>query len=144
MCRLTRCGTAEPVSRDQITRRERNQRVNSFSWSADPVQAWKLYALLIHSLLKLFHQIYCIDQRTVHEFIRLPNVIRINTAKTRRSIVYHRVFFTPCLTSTVLTMVSLLRSALRNTSRTIDISCQISIPVIDEKPPDAVIFRSFF
>ena len=44
MCGLTRDGTAEPVSRDQIIRREREQG-NSFfpSSSADREQDWQPY-----------------------------------------------------------------------------------------------------
>ena len=42
MSKLTRDGTAEPVSRDQILRRERGQRINHFSCSdADHEQDWQ-------------------------------------------------------------------------------------------------------
>ena len=43
MSRLTRDGTAEPVSLDQILRRERGQGTINFPGSADPVQDWQLY-----------------------------------------------------------------------------------------------------
>ena len=43
MSRLTRDGTAEPVSRDQILRRERGQGNIHFSCSADHVQDWQPY-----------------------------------------------------------------------------------------------------
>ena len=43
MSRLTRDGTAEPVSRDQILRRERGQGNINFPCSADHVQDWKPY-----------------------------------------------------------------------------------------------------
>ena len=44
MSRLTRDGTAEPVSRDQIIlRRERGQGNIHFSGSADHVQDWQPY-----------------------------------------------------------------------------------------------------
>ena len=43
MSRLTRDGTAEPVSRDQITRRERGQGDNYFPCSADHEQDWQTY-----------------------------------------------------------------------------------------------------
>ena len=43
MSRLTRDGTAEPVSRDQILRRERGQGNNHFTCSADHVQYWQPY-----------------------------------------------------------------------------------------------------
>ena len=43
MSRLTRDGTAEPVSRDQTLRRERGQGKIHFSCSADHVQDWQPY-----------------------------------------------------------------------------------------------------
>ena len=44
MSRLTRDGTAEPVSRDQILRRERGQENIHFPCSAD-VQDWQPYSV---------------------------------------------------------------------------------------------------
>ena len=43
MSRLTRDGTAEPVSRDQILRRERGQGNIHFTCSADHEQDWQPY-----------------------------------------------------------------------------------------------------
>ena len=43
MSRLTRDGTAEPVSRDQILRRERGQWKVQFLCSADHEQDWQPY-----------------------------------------------------------------------------------------------------
>ena len=43
MSRLTRDGTVEPVSRDQILRRERGQGNINFPCSADHVQDWQPY-----------------------------------------------------------------------------------------------------
>ena len=43
MSRLTRDGTAEPVSRDQILRRERGQGNIDFPCSADHEQDWQPY-----------------------------------------------------------------------------------------------------
>ena len=43
MSRLTRDGTAEPVLRDQILRRERRQGNIIFSCSADHEQDWQPY-----------------------------------------------------------------------------------------------------
>ena len=43
MSRLTRDGTAEPVSRDQFFRRERGQGNNNFPCSADHEQDWQPY-----------------------------------------------------------------------------------------------------
>ena len=45
MSRLTRDGTAEPVSRDQILRHERGQGNINFSCSADHVQDWQPYSV---------------------------------------------------------------------------------------------------
>ena len=46
---LTRDGTAESVSRDQILRRERGQGKNHFSCSADHEQDWQPYPVDPHS-----------------------------------------------------------------------------------------------
>ena len=43
MSRLTRDGTAEPVSQDQILRRERGQESIDFPCSADHGQDWQPY-----------------------------------------------------------------------------------------------------
>ena len=43
MSRLTRDGTAEPVSRDQVLRRERGQGNIHFPRSADDKQDWQPY-----------------------------------------------------------------------------------------------------
>ena len=43
MSRLTRDGTAEPVSRDQILKRERGQANVPFPWLADHGQDWQPY-----------------------------------------------------------------------------------------------------
>ena len=59
MSRLTRDGTAEPVSRDQILRRVRGQRVIYFPLSADHEQDWQP-GPLIHTLLYVM---------TVHKYI---------------------------------------------------------------------------
>ena len=45
MNRLARDGTAEPVSRDQILRRERGQGNIHFPCSADHVQDWQPYSV---------------------------------------------------------------------------------------------------
>ena len=61
MSRLTRDGTAEPVSRDQIIRRERGHGNIDFSCSADHVQDWQ-------SLIRLIHTpAICV---TIHTYIR--------------------------------------------------------------------------
>ena len=51
MSRLMRDGAGEPVSQDQILRRERGQGNIHFSCSADHVQGWQPYLTrLIHTL----------------------------------------------------------------------------------------------
>ena len=45
MSRLTRDGTAEPVSREQILRRERGQENCHFPCSADHEQDWQPYTV---------------------------------------------------------------------------------------------------
>ena len=50
MSRLTRDGTAKPVSRDQILRRERGQGNVHFPCSADHEQDWQPYLWLILTL----------------------------------------------------------------------------------------------
>ena len=52
MSRLTRDGTAEAVSRDQILRHARGQGTINFPCSADHEQEWQPYpVILIHTLL---------------------------------------------------------------------------------------------
>ena len=49
MSRLTRDGTAEPVSRDEILRGRRGQATNIFPCSADHEQDWQFYPVDPHS-----------------------------------------------------------------------------------------------
>ena len=63
MGRLTRDGTAELVSRDQILRHERGQENNHFSCSADHVEDWQPYpvdpyscSMCDHTFTQLFPQ----------------------------------------------------------------------------------------
>ena len=51
MNRLTRDGTAEPVSRDQIPRHARGQGNINFPCSADHEQDWRPYPLDPHSVI---------------------------------------------------------------------------------------------
>ena len=52
MSRLTRDGTAEPVSQDQILRRERGEGNINFPCSADREQDWQLYPVDPYSCYK--------------------------------------------------------------------------------------------
>ena len=78
MSKLTRDGTAEPVSRDQILRRERGQRIIHFPCSAaDHKQDWQPCPvvraihtnIVLHTHTALVTHIYMhiIQQLTVHE-----------------------------------------------------------------------------
>ena len=51
MSRLTRDGTAEPVSRDQILRHARGQRNIHFPCSADHEQDWEPYPVDAYSAI---------------------------------------------------------------------------------------------
>ena len=59
MSRLTRDGTAEPVSRDQILRHARGQGNNNFSCSADHEQDWQSYPVDPYSAI-------CDDHTYIH------------------------------------------------------------------------------
>ena len=61
MSRLTRDGTAEPVSRDQILRHARGQRNVNFPCSADREQDWQPYPVDPYSAICDDHT-YC----TIH------------------------------------------------------------------------------
>ena len=56
MSRLTRDGTAEPVSRDQILRRVRGQGNIDFLCSADHVQDWQPYRVDPYSCYMCDHK----------------------------------------------------------------------------------------
>ena len=60
MSRLTRDGTAEPVSRDQIHRRVRGQGNIHFPCSADHVQDWQPHAVDPYSAMCDDHNIHYI------------------------------------------------------------------------------------
>ena len=62
MSRLTRDGTAEPVSRDQILRHARGQANINFSYSADDEQDWQPYPVDPYSAI-------CHDHTHIHTYI---------------------------------------------------------------------------
>ena len=66
--RLTREGTAEPVSRDQILRRERGQGNAHFPCSADHEQNWQLYTVDPYSCY-MCHHTYMHAPRQPHVFL---------------------------------------------------------------------------
>ena len=63
MSRLTRDGTAEPVSRDQILRQARGQGNINFPCSADHEQDWQPYPV------DLYSAIICDDHTYIHIYL---------------------------------------------------------------------------
>ena len=63
--RLTRDGTAEPLSRDQILRHARGQGNIIFSCSADHEQSWQPYPVDPYSAICDDHT-YCFDPMWLH------------------------------------------------------------------------------
>ena len=82
MSRLTRDGTAEPVSRDQILRHERGQGNIHFSCSADHMQDWQPYPVDPCSC-------YMCDHTFIHEdrdgYSSIPNCRAIMLQRIVRS-----------------------------------------------------------
>ena len=66
MSSLTRDGTAEPVSRDQILRHARGQGNIHFPCSADHEQDWQLYPVDPYSAI-------CDDHTYIHTYIHTTN-----------------------------------------------------------------------
>ena len=64
MSRLTRYGTAEPVSRDQIPRRKRGQGNINFPCSADHEQDWQPYPDDPYSCYMRDHTIHTTQERS--------------------------------------------------------------------------------
>ena len=70
MSRLTRDGAAQPVSRDQILRRERDRKILIFPCSADHEQDWQTYTRLIHALAICDEPYICIAEIRNELFFR--------------------------------------------------------------------------
>ena len=68
MSRLTRDGTAEPVSRDQILRHTRGQGNINFPCSADHEQDWQPYPVDPYSAI-------CNDHTYIHTYIHKQYVV---------------------------------------------------------------------
>ena len=71
MNRLTREGTAEPVSRNQILRRERGQGNFHVSCSADHVQDWQPYPVDPYSCYMCDHTCYTYMYKTKKQFKKI-------------------------------------------------------------------------
>ena len=67
MSRLTRDGTAEPVSRDQILRHARGQGNIHFPCSADHEQDWQPYPVDPYSAI-------CDDRTYIHTYIHTSKI----------------------------------------------------------------------
>ena len=91
MCRLTRDGTAETVSRDQIIRRERGQGNIHFPCSADHEQFWQPYPVDPYSC-------YMCDYTYIHTYdsLRCPSWVvvtsKITSAEARVDSRQNQVF----------------------------------------------------
>ena len=73
--RLTRDGTAEPVSRDQILRRERGQGNINFPCLADHEQDWQSYLVDPYSCYMCDHTYMVIDVSVQYNGGFLPEII---------------------------------------------------------------------
>ena len=74
MSRLTRDGTAEPVSRDQILRHARGQGNIHFPCSADHEQDWQPYPVDPYSAI-------CDDHTYIHTYIQAETKNRAGDRK---------------------------------------------------------------
>ena len=72
MSRLTRDGTAEPVSRDPIPRRERGQEINNFPCSAGLEQDWQPDLVNSYSPIVM----------TIHPYIHTVSVVDVENRGT--------------------------------------------------------------
>ena len=80
MSRLTRDGTAEPISRDQIHRHSRGQGNINFPCSADHEQDWQPYPVDPYSAI--CHDHTCIHTY-IHTYIHTLNAIQGQQTKTK-------------------------------------------------------------
>ena len=84
MSKLTRAGTAEPVSRDRILCRERGQGNIHFPSSADHEQDWQLYPVDPLLLLSLA------NVTTIHTYEYIHIYIQLQWNKDRVSFCHDR------------------------------------------------------
>ena len=87
MSRLTRDGTAEPVSRDQILRRERRLGNIHFSCSADHEQDWQPYEVDPYSCYMMYDHTYKILFKFKSE-LRHLNLFSIHPVEGKVSITF--------------------------------------------------------
>ena len=84
MSRLTRDGTANPVSRDQILRRERGQGKVHFPCLADHEQDWQPYPVDPHSCYMCEDYDYTYIHTYIHTYIP---IVGVGVGKERRTLV---------------------------------------------------------
>ena len=78
MSRLTRDGTAEPVSRDQILRREQGQGKTYFPCSADHEQDWQRL-ILTRAMCDDHTYIDCMHRYKTHKYTLYAKVYALRT-----------------------------------------------------------------
>ena len=81
MSRLTRDGTAEPVSRDQILRHARGQGNINFPCSADHEQDWQPYPVDPYSAI-------CDDHTYIHTYTYINRQARPYTQQKQNTLQY--------------------------------------------------------
>ena len=87
MSRLTRDGTAEPVSRDQILRHARGQGNIHFPCSADHEQDWQPYPVDPYSAI-------CDDHTYIHTYIHTVHINKLTVvAKAVHKVSIQRLLF---------------------------------------------------
>ena len=86
MSRLTRNGTAEPVSRDQILRHARGQGNVHFPCSADHEQDWQPYPVDPYSAI-------CDDHTYIHTYILYDNTLHPMRSHLLTLLITQEVYF---------------------------------------------------
>ena len=127
MSRLTRDGTAEPVSRDEILRRERGQGNSHFPCSADHKQDWQPYAVDPYSCY-----VYIKSRLNPQTALSLPHKILIKnfhwvSRKYVDDIVNISRFFTFDVFHSFYVFPFIFRSAILRAKAFLYFGCQIRI-----------------
>ena len=95
MSRLTRDGTAEPASRDQILRREREQGNGYFRCSADHERYWQPYPVDPYSCYMCDHTVVMsvFSTRYIFYSIIIISTLHVRSCSPRTAVltVYHTV-----------------------------------------------------
>ena len=110
MSGLTRGGTAEPVSRDQMFRRERGQGKLYFPCSDDHVQDWQPYPV------DPYYSCYMCDRTLPFRFV--TTVFKTFTARCTLKILLYFTFFTSGILRIISITTTLTMSNSNNARRT--------------------------